>query len=162
MSSKSRIRSFFGASRQYAVVGASRNPTKFGFKILSWYISHNLPVVPINPKEEVILGKTVVSNVTELLSKFSAKQKIDGHDFSQKDGLSISFLTPPAITTQTLEAISSFQDYKLVIKGIWLQPGSFDQQVLDKVEAIGLSEVTIEEDECILVRGEEGMYRANL
>lgn len=162
MSIKTRIRSFFGVSRQYAVVGASQNPSKFGFKILSWYVSHGLPVVPINPKEKEILGQTVISNVTELLKDCAEKQKTDGHDFSEKDGLSISFLTPPAITTQTLEAISNYAGYILVIKGIWLQPGSYDQKVLDKVEEIGLEGVTIEEDECILVRGEEGMYSANL
>lgn len=162
MTVKNRIRNFFGASRQYAVVGASKNPSKFGFKILSWYVSHSLPVVPVNPKETVLLGETVVPNVTELLKSVEKKHVIEGHDFSHKDGLSISFLTPPAITTQTLEAISAFQGYKQAIKGIWLQPGSYDQQVLNKVQEIGLADVTIEEDECILVRGEEGMYSANL
>lgn len=159
---KTRIRNFFGASRQYAVIGASKNPTKFGFKILSWYVSHNLPVVPVNPKERVILGTTVFANITELLKSIVNKKKTEGHDFSDKDGISLSFLTPPTITAETLEAISAFKDYQHVIRGIWFQPGSYDQQVLDKAKDIGLGEFIIEEDECILVRGEEGMNSAYL
>ena len=60
MSMKSKIISFFSSSRQYAVAGASNNPSKFGYKILNWYILHDLPVIPINPKEQEILGKEVV------------------------------------------------------------------------------------------------------
>lgn len=162
MSMKSRIKTFFGASRQYAVVGASTNPSKFGFKILSWYVSHDLPVIPVNPKEAEILGQTVVSSVTKFLQLLADKQNIDHHEISKADGLSISFLTPPHISLSTLEEISLFPNYKELIKGLWLQPGSYDQTVLDKAEEIGLESKTVHEDECILVRGEEGLYSANL
>lgn len=162
MSMKSKIKTFFGASRQYVVVGASTNPSKFGFKILSWYVSHDLPVIPVNPKESEILGQTVVSSVTKILQSLSSKEKIDHHDLSAADGLSISFLTPPAISLSTLDEISQFPNYKSLIKGLWFQPGSYNQLVLDKAQEIGLQDRTVHEDECILVRGEEGLYSANL
>lgn len=162
MSMKSKIKSFFGANRQYVVVGASNNPSKFGFKILSWYVSHELPVIPVNPKEPEILGQTVVLSVTKVLEALSKKSDIDHHKLSSADGLSISFLTPPAITVSTLEELSQFPNYKELVKGLWFQPGSYDQQVLDKAEQIGLVERVVHEDECILVRGDEGLYSANL
>lgn len=162
MSMKNKIKLFFDSGRQYAVVGASKNPSKFGFKILSWYVSRDLPVVPVNPKEPEILGQSVVSSVTKILQALASKQDIDHHKLSQANGLSISFLTPPAITLHTLEEIASFPDYKTLVKGLWFQPGSYDQLVLDKAQKIGLFDRTVHEDECILVRGDEGMHCANL
>lgn len=162
MSMKSKIKSFFDAGRQYAVVGASKNPSKFGFKILSWYVAHDLPVVPINPKEPEILGQSVVPSVTKLLQAISSKKDIAHHKLSHANGLSISFLTPPTITLATLEEIANFPDYKTLVKGLWFQPGSYDQPVLDKAQEIGLLDRAVHQDECILVRGEEGLYNANL
>lgn len=159
---KSRIKTFFAANRQYVVVGASQNPSKFGFKILSWYVSHGLPVIPVNPKESEILGQAVVSSVTKILSAFSERKDIAHHKLSQADGLSFSFLTPPEITVATLDEIAAVSGHKDLVKGLWFQPGSYDQAVLDKAEEIGLENRTVHEDECILVRGEEGMYSANL
>lgn len=159
---KSKIKSFFASSRQYVVVGASNNTSKFGFKILSWYVSHELPVIPVNPREPEILGQTVVPSVTKILQCLSTKKDIDHHRLSSVDGLSISFLTPPTVTLKTLEEISEFPNYKGLVKGLWFQPGSYDQLVLDKAQEIGLIEQVVHEDECILVRGEEGLYSANL
>lgn len=159
---KTKIKSFFSASRQYAVAGASNNPSKFGFKILLWYVSHDLPVIPINPNAKEILDKEVVPSITNVIKAFtSSSSKVgESHDISDKDGLSVSFLTPPHITTSTLKEIASVPDYKSVIKGLWFQPGSYDQTVLDTAEEIGLLDLVVYEDECILVRGEEGLYSA--
>lgn len=157
-----RIKSFFGSKREYAVVGATKNPSKFGFKILTWYVNHSLPVVPINPREEEILGKTVVPSIKELLVALAEKRDISHHQLAAVDGLSVSFLTPPQITQQTLAEISLVPDYKELVKGVWFQPGSYDQAVLDKVAEIGLEDRAIHEDECILVRGESGLYNSNL
>lgn len=162
MSMKTRIKSFFGKHRQYAVVGASKNPSKFGFKILSWYVSHDLPVIPVNPKEPEILGQTVVPSVKEILVALAAKKDLDHHKISQADGLSILFLTPPETTKNTLEQIALVPDYKTLVKAVWFQPGSYDESVLAKAEEVGLGDRAISEDECILVRGEQGMYSANL
>ncbi|OBA20185.1 NAD(P)-binding protein [Metschnikowia bicuspidata var. bicuspidata NRRL YB-4993] len=160
MSMKPRIKAFFGPSREYAVVGASNNPSKFGYKILSWYVSHGLPVVPVNPREPEILGQTVVPSVPEILRALSEKRNVAHHQLAAADGLSISFLTPPQITVRTLDDISAVPHYKSLVKGLWFQPGSYDQQVLDKTEELGLC--AVHQDECILVRGDEGLYAANL
>lgn len=162
MSMKPKIKSFFGASRQYVVAGASNNPSKFGFKILLWYVSHGLSVIPINPKESEILGQPVVKSIPEVLKSLSAGKDIDQYKLSSADGLSVSFLTPPHITVQTLKDIAEVPEYKSLIKGLWFQPGSYDQEALDTAEALGLLEKVVHQEECILIRGEEGMYSANL
>lgn len=162
MSMKVKIRSFFGSSRQYAVTGASSNSSKFGFKILLWYINHKLPVVPVNPKSSEILGQVVAPSVIPLIEAIKVKKDLGSHKLSRADGLSISFLTPPGITVATLREIASVDGYENVIKGLWFQPGSYDGAVIEEAKAIGLFDVVVYEDECILVRGEEGLYSANL
>lgn len=162
MSMKAKIKSFFGSNRQYAVAGASNNPSKFGYKILNWYVKHNLSAIPINPKEQEILGQPVVSNVTQIIKAIEEHKNLKDYKTSSVDGLSISFLTPPPITVATLKEISNIDGYKSVIKGLWFQPGSYDQEVLDLAEQLGDYDKVIEEDECILVRGEEGLLSANL
>lgn len=127
-----------------------------------WYVSHDLPVIPVNPKEAEILGQPVISSITDILEAISKMKDLHSYKLSQVDGLSISFLTPPHITVQTLKAIAGVPDYKDIVKGLWFQPGSYDQQVLDTAEEIGLSSKVVHEEECILVRGEEGMYSSNL
>ena len=162
MSMKSKIKSFFGKNRQYVVAGASNNPSKFGYKILNWYILHDLPVIPINPKEQEILGKEVVSNVSAIINAIEKHQDISNYKTSGVDGLSISFLTPPAVTVATLEEIGKIDGFDKVIKGLWFQPGSYDNEVLELAEKLGEFDKVVHEDECILVRGEEGMISANL
>ncbi|KAI5960570.1 uncharacterized protein KGF55_004463 [Candida pseudojiufengensis] len=162
MSMKSKIKSFFGANRQYAVAGASNNPSKFGYKILNWYIKHNLSAIPINPKEKEILNQPVISNVKTIIQAIENHKDLDSYKTSKVDGLSISFLTPPSVTVATLKEIESVEGYKNIIKGLWFQPGSYDQEVLKLADSLGEFDKVIEEDECILVRGEEGLLSANL
>ncbi|KAK6459892.1 CoA-binding protein [Scheffersomyces coipomensis] len=162
MSMKSKIKSFFGPQRQYAVAGASNNPSKFGFKITNWYVGHDIPVIPINPKEKEILGQPVISNVSNVLESINRGEDLDAYHLSKADGLSISFLTPPHITVTTLKEIATNPNYQTLIKGLWFQPGSYNAEVLETADNIGLGEKVVHEDECILVRGEEGLYSANL
>lgn len=162
MSMKTKIKLFFGPTRQYLVAGASNNPTKFGYKILNWYLAHDLNAIPINPREEVILDQKVVPSVTEVLQSLKNHQDLAGYKLSASDGVSISFLTPPKITVATLDEIAKVDGYRDLVKGLWFQPGSYNQDVVDKAELLGLYDIVVYEDECILVRGEEGMYSANL
>lgn len=62
----------------------------------------------------------------------------------------------------TLQEIGKINGYDKVIKGLWFQPGSYDQEVLELAEKLGEFDKVVHEDECILVRGEEGMISANL
>ena len=46
----------FLANQPIAVVGASANPEKFGFKVLAMLIETGCRAIPVNPGEERILG----------------------------------------------------------------------------------------------------------
>lgn len=162
MSMKPKIQSFFGRLRQYAVSGASNDASKFGYKITNWYIQHNLPVIPINPKSPEILGQVATTSVENILQGLKGGADIGENGLKDKNGVSISFLTPPHITNTTLMEIAGVDKYKELITGLWFQPGSYDKLVIDTAQKMGLFDKVVYQDECILVRGEEGLYSANL
>lgn len=151
MSMKTRISAFFGPSRQYAVAGALNNPAKFGHKVLQWYVAHGLPVVPVNPTATEILGLPVAPSVAPVVEAAAGG-----------GGVSILFLTPPHVTVATLEEIAATPHYREAVRGLWFQPGLYDAAALETAERIGLGDRVVHEDECILVRGEQGMAAANL
>lgn len=87
----------------YAVVGASNNTEKYGYKVFKDLLDAGYKVVPINPTEKEILWEIVYSSISEV------KQKIDV----------VIFVTQPNITEKILEQVK-----ELWIKNIWLQPGA--------------------------------------
>ncbi|KAH7160958.1 CoA binding domain-containing protein [Dactylonectria macrodidyma] len=150
MTTEATVRKFF-ASSAFAVVGASSNPAKFGHRVFTWYLVHDLPVTPINPGSSTISAleqeHPTVSDVTALPNP---KQT------------SLSIITPPSATLKVLQEAK-----KLGIPSVWLQPGSFDDEVMDFANGNGAFEAVVAGDGgrghegwCILVDGERGLKGA--
>ncbi|KAF4986266.1 hypothetical protein FGRMN_10923 [Fusarium graminum] len=150
MAAEATVRKFFQSSA-YAVAGASSNPAKFGHRVFVWYLNHDLPVTPINPGSETInaLNKdhATVPNVKALPNPTQT---------------SLSVITPPAATLQVLREAK-----EKGIPSVWLQPGSFDDAVLQFANAPGTFEAVIAGDGgrghegwCVLVDGERGLKAA--
>ncbi|KAK4244462.1 CoA binding domain-containing protein [Corynascus novoguineensis] len=147
-STDAALRSFFQASR-YAVVGASTNTAKFGYKVFKWYVDHGLPATPINPGAPAIA--------------------VDGRDFptvaslsalQEPQGTAVSIITPPPVTKKTLEEAKS-----LGIQAVFLQPGTFDDDVLayarDNFATVLAGKGGAgSEGWCVLVDGERGLQAA--
>lgn len=91
------------ASSSYAVAGASTNTSKFGYKLLAWYHDRQIPVVPVTPSSDEILGLKCVKSIDEL--------EAGGR------GMSLSVVTPPKATKSILEQAAKDQ----ALEGIWLQ-----------------------------------------
>ncbi|MEI6117733.1 MAG: CoA-binding protein [bacterium] len=87
----------------YAVVGASNNEEKYGYKVFKDLLDAGYKVLPIHPSEKEILGEKVYTNLSEV------KEKIDV----------VIFVTQPKVTEKVLEEVKS-----LGIKNVWLQPGA--------------------------------------
>jgi len=117
-------------------VGASQDPKKYGNIILRWYIDHKLPVHPINPTASTIESLDVVKSINSLPSPSTT---------------SLSFLTQPSITMKSLQEAKQSG-----VRYVWLQPGSFDDQVLSEAESLGF-ETVIANGRCILREGEKGL-----
>ena len=95
----------FLESSEYAVVGASADPTKFGNKVLMWYKTHkpHAKLYPIHPKATEIEGLPALKNLSLL---------------PNPTGTSVSIITPPAISQGVVE-----EAIRLGVKSVWLQPG---------------------------------------
>jgi len=100
------LTNFFNQNYTYAVVWASINPEKYGYKIVEALKSKKYKVIPINPKYNKILWVKVFSSLSVV------RDKIDVVDF----------VTPPFLTLKVLEEV-----LKLWIKKAWFQPWSFDK-----------------------------------
>ncbi|KAJ3014304.1 UNVERIFIED_CONTAM: hypothetical protein HDU68_000346 [Siphonaria sp. JEL0065] len=131
---------FFKAPR-FAVVGASADQSKFGNRVLRWYIKQKLPVTPINPKSDVIESISCVKQIAEL------------GDSCQ---YSLSLIVPPVITLQVLNQAKS-----LGFKNLWLQPGCENADVLNLVNEWRDTDSTMNVilgGPCILVEGEYALH----
>lgn len=118
----------FLASPAFGVVGASANRHKFGNKVLRCYQQHGKNVTPVNPNEADIEGIPCAATIDDL----------------PPDALSISMITPPAVTAQLVPlAIAKG------IKNIWMQPGAEHPDAVALCRAQGIN--VIADGSCLLV-----------
>lgn len=118
----------FLAGDVFAVVGASRDRTKYGNKVLRAYLQAGKKVFPINPRETEIEGLACYPDLASL------PEAIHG----------VSVVTPPAVTEKLIPQVAA-----MGIKHIWLQPGSESAAAMERAEALGLN--VIGGGPCVLV-----------
>lgn len=94
----------------YAVVGASNNPDKYGYKVFKDLLDSGFQVIPINHSQTEILG------VKAFHSLFDYHNTIDV----------VVFVVPPKITEQVLLDVK-----KLGINNVYLQPGSESKEAIN-------------------------------
>jgi len=114
----------------FAVVGASNNPEKYGYKVLQALLKKTKNIYPINPKENEILGKKCYKELSEI------KEKLD----------IVVFVVPPIVTLEILK--KNFAKKNL----FWFQIGSFDENVINFCEENGLE---YENKKCIIKESEK-------
>lgn len=127
MTIQKQIKQFL-ASPAFGVVGASANRHKFGNKVLRCYQQHGKTVIPVNPAEPEIEGIPCVAAISDL----------------PPDALSISMITPPAVTAQ-LVPLAIEQG----IKNIWMQPGAEHPEAVALCRERGIN--VIADGSCLLV-----------
>ncbi|KAI0027942.1 NAD-P-binding protein [Vararia minispora EC-137] len=128
------IQKTFLSSPLFAVIGASKDQTKWGTKVLQWYQQRGLPVTPIHPKEAELEGLATVRDIAEL---------------PEPTRTSVSVITPPVITLGILQKAKDAG-----IPALWLQPGVADDAVITFVQENGMEDRVIYGGPCILVQGD--------
>lgn len=93
----------------YAVIGASTNEEKYGYKVFKDLLDAGYKVIPINPNEKKILWVQVYPTLS------SVHKKID---------VAI-FVTPPAVTEKVLEEVKT-----LGIVHVRMQPGAESEEAI--------------------------------
>ena len=110
-----------------ALIGASTNKNKFGYKILTDLVSKDYDVIPVNNKEVEIEGRKVFKTVQEISDCPSI----------------INFVVPPNIGFKITK--------DLVEKGydnFWYQPGAESAEISEYLDS---NEKNYIDDKCIMV-----------
>ncbi|KAI0338294.1 NAD-P-binding protein [Trametopsis cervina] len=141
MPGSTEVKQKFLSSPHFAVLGASKDQTKYGTRVLKWYQARDKDVTPIHPKEDELEGIATLRTLSDLPSPTET---------------SVSIITPGKITLGILE-----QAKALDIPALWLQPGAEDDAVIQYIKDNGLSEKVIYGGPCILVEG-DGIIRSLL
>jgi predicted CoA-binding protein len=113
MTLQERIRAFLAAG-PYAVVGASRDRSKYGNKVLRAFLQHQMTAYPVNPYADEVEGLTCYPDLASL------PERVNG----------VSIITPPHVTEKIVEQAAA-----LGIKNLWLQPGAESEAAVASAEA---------------------------
>lgn len=119
--------------------------------VFAWYLRHSLSATPINPRTPIV-------NV--LKRDHSTVPSPSALTDPPPSAYSLSVITPPAITKQLLKEAK-----EAGVPAVWLQPGSFDDEILAYAKANFKAAIGGEGGEggegwCVLVDGEEGLRLA--
>jgi predicted CoA-binding protein len=105
-----RIEEFLEKLNVFAVVGASRNPKKYGHQVYKDLRNAGYTVYPVNPNADEILGDKCYANLESLPETPQV----------------VNLVVPPEVTNEALKVCK-----KLGIRKVWMQPGSESRIALD-------------------------------
>jgi len=103
------IMRFLNKKNIFAVVGASRNPEKYGYKVYKDLKEAGYKVYPVNPNADEIFGDKSYPN----LEKLPAIPDV------------VDVVVPPKITEQIVKTCKD-----LGVKKVWMQPGSESEEAI--------------------------------
>src|SRR5947208_818807 len=127
MTDQERIQAFL-ESGPHAVVGASRDRSKYGNMVLRAFQQDGLAVFPVNPSADQVEGLKAYPNLASL------PETVDG----------VCVITPPHVTDSIIK-----QAGRLGIKNIWLQPGAESEHSVQRATQLGMD--VISGGPCVLV-----------
>jgi predicted CoA-binding protein len=111
----------------HAVVGASKDRTKYGNKVLRSYLQARRAVYPVNPAADTVEGLQAYRSLAEL------PEPIHG----------VSIITPPNVTETIIR-----QAGELGITNVWMQPGAESDKAVELAEHFQMNAIT---GACLLV-----------
>jgi uncharacterized protein len=113
--------------KRWAVIGFTDDKSKYGYKIFNKLKQKGYTVYGVNPKYDEIDNIKVYNSIKDV------PEKVD----------CISMVVNPKLSSKALDDIA-----QLGIKYVWFQPGTFDEDVLNKAKTLGLDIVY---HECVYV-----------
>lgn len=105
------------SKKVWAVVGANQNPSKYGNMIYRKLREKGYEVYPVNPIYDEVDGNRCYEN----LSNLPVKPDV------------INMVVTPKRSKNTVKEAK-----KLGIKYIWLQPGTYDDELMEMIDELGL------------------------
>lgn len=110
-----------------AVVGASNNPEKYGYKVYKALKDFGCEVIPVNPNQKIIQGDKAFPSLKSIPGSVDC----------------VSIITPSEVTEEVVEEAKD--------KGVdivWMQPGAESREAIEFCKENNISVIY---DECVLV-----------
>ncbi len=101
-----------------AIIGASRDRTKYGNKAVRAYVSAGHRVYPINPREQTIEGLRCYASVRDVPDRLDAA----------------SFYVPPDVGLTIADDVIAAQ-----VPLVYLNPGAEREDLVEKLQQVGLT-----------------------
>ena len=114
------IKAFLNKRNIFAVVGASRDPKKYGYQVYKDLKNAGYEVYAVNPNAEEILGDKCYPNLENLPIKPEV----------------VDVVVPPKVTEDVVKACKG-----LGITRVWMQPGSESEKAIKFCEESGIDVV---------------------
>ena len=114
--------------KRFAVIGASRDSSKYGFKVYHALKQAGYTVFPVNPNADLVDGDTCYPSLDNLPVPIDC----------------IVTVTPPAITEEAVRLAAH-----LKMPCVWMQPGSESLSAIHAAHSGGMEDVS--DGSCILV-----------
>ncbi len=128
MASKKQIKAFLDKRNVFAVVGASRDPQKYGHQVYKDLKNAGYKVYPVNPNAQEVLGDKCYPSLEELPERPDV----------------VVVVVPPRATEQIVKACK-----ELGVRKVWMQPGSESEEAVRYCEENGLEVIY---NTCIMVQ----------
>ena len=119
----------FMSQKRFAVVGATDNPEKYGYKIFKDLTSRGYEVYPVNPRLKQIEGSACYPTLSDIPLTVDV----------------VDVVVPPEVTERVLQ-----ESKRLGIDRIWLQPGSENEVAIEFCHRNGLKVV---HSVCVMIEG---------
>ncbi len=123
---KEKIQNFINKDYIYAIVGATENPEKYGYKVLADLKDKGFNVIPVNPKYQEIVGLTCYPDLISMDDRPDVVVLIVGEKNAEK-------------------VVQNCIDLKL--NKIWFQPGSEYEEAVNLAKKEGFDVML---DKCIM------------
>jgi predicted CoA-binding protein len=104
-------------SRVWAVVGASRDPRRWGHRVLAELLRGGYRAYPVNPNADTILGERAYPSIASLPESPQV----------------VEFVTPPDVTEQVLPECAARG-----VGLVWMQPGAGWEAAVEYCRAHGI------------------------
>ena len=112
----------------YAVVGASKNPEKYGHKVLADLKKAGYKVAAVNPGEKEVLGLKCYNSILDIGFKIDVA----------------IFVVPPEISEKIIADVKAKN-----IKNVWFQPGSESKKAIEYCQK---NNINFTVNACIMIK----------
>jgi predicted CoA-binding protein len=113
-----------------AVIGLSRNPEKYSYKVAMYLKENGFKVIPVNPNAEEILNEKSYESLLKIPLELQKEIEI------------IDVFRPPEAVLEVVEEAVKLKKTNENLKIFWMQPGAINEKAKEIAEKAGFKVVS--------------------